>query len=146
MFVAADGVSAGVYGSVTGGGSGGWLRFSTIQKTPMTIAAVKAALHIFHPRPGGLSGIDEIADAFREVEIHLGEAALAVSGKDEADFVKADVDVGMVLHFTGELGDAVHEIDGLIKVVELDRSLDGLALEFPFRKVFERGFDLFGIE
>ena len=70
--------AGGVYGSVTGGGSGGWLRLSTIQKTPTTIAAVKTALQIYQLRAAAVSGIDEIADAFREVEIHFRETALAV--------------------------------------------------------------------
>src|SRR5678810_887590 len=68
--------------------------------------------------------VNESADLFRDFEIELGEAAFAVSRKSDAHFVVAHIDVGMMILFFRDLGDAVHEFHRLCKIIEFESSFD----------------------
>ena len=97
----------GSYGSTTVGGGGAALRHCTDQQMPIANAATMSAEMIFLPQScagaaqsfSGL-GIHEIADALGEIEVHLGEAALAVRGEDDAHLRVVDVNIRVVIRAT----------------------------------------------
>ena len=91
-------------------------------------------------------GIHEGVEPFGEVEVVFGDAAFAVGAEDDADFVEADVHVGMMIGILGEFGDAVHEINSLLEVVELENANDGFPLHVPFGQVFDGFLDFLGAE
>src|ERR1700730_7088508 len=64
----------------------------------------------------------------------------------QTHFVVANVDVGMVFLVFGHLGHGVHEIDGVGKVVELERPLDVLLLQLPLGDLFHSLFQLGGFD
>ena len=112
----------------------------------MANATTRIAGIVFRARAAPGLDIDEVADALGEFEVEFREAALAVGREDDADFRVADVDVRVVVVLLGEFRDAVHEINRRREVVELEDALDGSFFQFPFWKIFEGGFDLFGVE
>ena len=65
-----------------------------------------------------------------------------MGGKDQADLVIADIDVGMMLLVLSHFGDAVDEIDRLGELVEFESPLDMLLLELPLRDLFQAVFQL----
>ena len=86
----------------------------------MTVNATNALAKKALPRVGILFGataggierlLRERVDSFREVEVELGEAALAVRGKNQAHLIVANVDVGMVFLVLGNFRDPIHKID-----------------------------------
>src|ERR1700682_4479018 len=112
----------------------------------MTVNTTSALAKKALPRVGflfvpGAVGIERLlrerVDSFREVEVELGEAALAVRGKNQAHLVVANVDVGMMFLVLGNFRDPIHEIDRFGKVVELERALDMLLLQLPLRDLFQ---------
>src|SRR5205807_3351007 len=52
-------------------------------------------------------------DPLGQREVELGQTTLAVGRKQEAHFIIANVDVGMMLFFLGHFRDCVHELDGI---------------------------------
>jgi hypothetical protein len=132
-------------------GNGGALRQWMIHQMTATMSAVAIAAIAFRAGVGSGAGIGgllvhERVDLFREFEVEIGEATLAVRGKAQAHLAVADVDLGMMLVLLGDLGDAVHELDRLREVVELERALDVFLFEVPFREFFHPVFDVFGFQ
>ncbi len=111
------------------GGAGGWARHSMKAQMAITTIAIDRAARCLL--------IDQRIDLLREIEIELRHAALAVGREDEAHFVKVNFDVRMMLQFFCELGDAVHKIDCLCEVIELESAFDCFSLVFPLREIFE---------
>ena len=87
-----------------------------------------------------MAATPERVDPFRQAEVEIGQATLAVGGKDQADLVIANIDVGMMLLVLGHFGDAVDEIDRFGELVEFESPLDMLLLELPLRDLFRRFF------
>jgi hypothetical protein len=92
------------------------------------------------------SVIDERIDFLGKVEIHIRQSALAVRAQNNTHFVVADIDVRMMFGILGEFRDAIHEVDRLFEIFELESSFDVLPFHFPRREVLERFLDLFVIE
>src|SRR3954469_19307759 len=111
---------------------------ATMQITAMT----SSATNIDASTPRWRSVIHEGVDLLGKVEVHLGQAAFGLGAEDHAHLVVADVDVRMMVGLLGELRHAVHEVDSLREVFELERAFDVLAFNFPSGEVFERFLDL----
>src|SRR4029450_9387080 len=75
-------------------------------------------------------------DSFRESEIELGQAPFAVGRKDQAHLVIADVDIRMVLFVFRYLGDRIHKIDRIGKIIEFKGALDVFLFQLPFGDLF----------
>ena len=129
------------------GGGGGALRHSTNHHTAPASRSVASALRKI--RRGVGSGVtrarllvDERVDLLGDLEVEVGEAAFAVGGKPERHLAVADVDVGMMVVFLGDLGDAVDELDGLGKVIELENAFNMLFVVVPVGQFLEPRFDI----
>ena len=70
-------------------------------------------------------------DLRRQPEVLVGDAALVVGAEGDAHLPVADVEVGVVVHRLGLVGDPVHEEDGLGERRELERLHDLVALARP---------------
>src|SRR3954468_9080631 len=77
-------------------------------------------------RPSG-----ERLDALRQLEVAVREAALGVGRERHVDRVPRDAQVRVVVHFLGRLGDAVHEVDRPLEVVELEAPRDRVSVALP---------------
>ena len=91
---------------------------------------------------GGLS-IYERVEFLCEIEVQIGQATFAVRAEDEAHFAVADVYIRVVICLLGQLCYAIHEINGLLKIIELKRALDCFAFHFPQREFLDGFFDFF---
>ncbi len=76
-----------------------------------------------------------------EAEVAAGEAVGVVGDEAEAHLVVADVDVGVVVLFFGEGGDAVDEGEGLGEVGEFEVANQFSFGETPFWEVNQAGFE-----
>ncbi len=74
----------------------------------------------------------------------MGDAAGVVGDEGEADFVVADVDVGVVVLLLGEFGNPVDEGDGLDEVWKLIIADEFAIQKAPVRKLRD-GFIEFGL-
>src|SRR5437870_2739222 len=103
--------------------------------------------------PGSVSGsistgqvvrslLGQSVDSLREPEVELGQAALAVGRENQAHFVVADVDIGMVLFFFGHFRDPIYKIDRISKIIKLKRAFDVLFLQLPLGYFFHALFQL----
>ena len=86
--------------------------------------------------------LGESVDSFREAEVELGQAALAVGRENQAHFVVANVDIGMVLFFFGHFRDPIYKIDRISKIIKLKRAFDVLFLQLPLGYFFHAPFQL----
>ena len=84
----------------------------------------------------------ERVDSLREPEVELGQAALAVGRENQAHFVVANVDIGMVLFFFGHFRDPIYKIDRISKIIKLKRALDVLFLQLPLGYFLHAPFQL----
>src|SRR5690349_14902612 len=66
--------------------------------------------------------------------------------KNKSHFVKADVDIRMMLLFLRHFRDGIHKIDRVGKVVELERALDVLFLQLPLGHFFQTNFCFIGFD
>src|SRR6266571_6919795 len=109
------------------------MNFQTANTT-RTTTRVAIQKRTVDPRPNSRGCIQatlfrERVDPFRQREIQLGEATLAVSGKNQPHFVVTDIDVGMMFLLLSYFGHGVYEVDRTRKIIKLESSFDVLLLQ-----------------
>ena len=89
---------------------------------PTTVTRTHAVAKRALPRVGTFLGSDaggierllrQRIDSFRQVEVELGEAAFTVGRENQAHFVVANINVGMVFLVLGYFRDSIDKIDRL---------------------------------
>jgi gluconokinase len=81
-------------------------------------------------------------DSFRQIEIKFGQTAFAMSRKNQAHFVVANVNIGMVLFVLRNFGYSIHEIDRIGEVIKLEASLNVFFFQLPFGDLFHAVFQV----
>ncbi len=125
------------------GGGGGVIRQSINFHTASTSNAVMIAATNCRV---GVKLFRERVDPLRQREVEIGQAAFAMGRKDESHFVKANVDIRMVLLFLRHFSDSVHKIDCVGEIVELERALDVLFLQLPLGHLLQSNFCFIGFD
>src|SRR5205823_13233589 len=113
------------------GGGGGVIRQSINFQTTRTSSAVMIAATTCRVRVSRTGLLRKGVDPLRQRKIEIGQATLAMSRKHQPHFVKANVDIRMVLFFLRHLGHCIHKINRIREIVELERALDVLFLQLP---------------
>ena len=86
--------------------------------------------------------LGERVDSLGQREIELGQSTFGVGRTNQTHFIKANVDVGMMLFVFRDLSHRIYKVDRIGKLIELERPLDVLLLQLPFWNLFQAGFQL----
>jgi hypothetical protein len=89
-----------------------------------------------------VESIDQIVDPLRQLDVRVGYSAGIVGGEFENHPDVPDDDLRMMLRFLDNLGNAVHKIDRVIELFELDNPGDGFLFVLPLRALFQSGFQI----
>jgi hypothetical protein len=83
---------------------------------------------------------------FGQSKILFRDAAFVMGGECQRHLIKTDINVWMMIHFLGFLGDLVDEINALQKSIKLECPTNGLRAFRPVRDGLQVQLDLFGMQ
>src|SRR5262249_15275218 len=87
--------------------------------------------------------LNQSINPLAELEILLGQSALAVGHHTQADLVPAvNQNVGMVIHGLGFVGDAIDELHRAFEVLEFQIARQPIAFQPPIREAGKSVLDL----